>query len=117
PRRNSRPIFPRSAAGTYPRSCPIIAVIPMKRESGNIRPPAWKSRSSGPKFGACQSSLSRRTQPDRSVVEHRAAAGKARIGAGQKVDADALLEGVVWPQPLDDDDARLHPVEPAGVDD
>src|SRR6266851_7584343 len=60
---------------------------------------------------------SRRPQPDRGVVKHRAAARQSGIGAGQEIDADPLLKGVVWPQPLDDDDATLHPVERAGVDD
>src|SRR5204863_8470691 len=58
-----------------------------------------------------------RFEPDRGVVEHRAAAGEAGIGAGQQVDADALLEGVVRPQPLGDDDARLHALERAGMHD
>src|SRR5712691_7134704 len=58
-----------------------------------------------------------RPQPDRSVVKHCAAARQAGIGAGQQIDADALLEGVVRPQPLDDDDAALEPIEGAGMDD
>src|SRR5215204_3803537 len=60
---------------------------------------------------------SSRAEPDRGVVEHGAAAGQAGVGAGQEVDADALLEGVVRPQPLDDDDALLQAVEGAGMDD
>ena len=63
------------------------------------------------------SSLMRRAQPHRGVVEHRAAMRQAGIGAGQQVDADAFLEGRVRPDALDDDDALLQPVEGAGVDD
>src|SRR5712691_2092725 len=58
-----------------------------------------------------------RPQPDRSVVKHRAAAGQAGIRAGQQIDADPFLEGVVRPQPLDDDDAALHPARGASMDD
>src|SRR5260370_20208992 len=38
-----------------------------------------------------------RPQPDRGVVEHGAAAGEAGVGAGQQIDADPLLAGVVRP--------------------
>src|ERR1051326_1951992 len=56
-------------------------------------------------------------QPDRGVVEHRAATGEAGIGAGQQVDADPLLERIVWPQPLGNNDTRLHAIESAGMHD
>src|ERR1051325_11566016 len=56
-------------------------------------------------------------QPDRGVVEHRAATGEAGIGAGQQVDADPLLERIVWPQPLGNDNTRLHAIESTGMHD
>src|SRR5262249_52791037 len=59
----------------------------------------------------------RLVQPHRGVVEDGAAGRAAGLGAGQGVDADPLLEGVVGPDPLDDDDAALQPVEGLGVDD
>src|SRR6185436_10335346 len=40
--------------------------------------------------------------PDRGVVEHRAAVGPARFGRGDGVDADAGLEVAVGPDALDD---------------
>src|SRR5229473_1218412 len=39
------------------------------------------------------------------------------FAAGQEIDADAFFESVVRPQPLDDNDAKLHPIERAGMDD
>ena len=61
--------------------------------------------------------FARRAQPDRGVVEHGAAARQTGVGAGQQIDPDALLEGVVGPHPLDDNDALLQPVKGAGMDD
>src|SRR5436190_22466107 len=55
------------------------------------------------------------SQPDRGVVEDRTAAGQAGVGAGQQIDADALLEGMVRPQPLDDHDPLLHAGKGAGM--
>ena len=49
-----------------------------------------------------------RAHPDRVVVEAAAAVGIAGLGADQRVDADAFLEGGVGPDALDDDDAALH---------
>ena len=52
--------------------------------------------------------------PDRGVVEHGAAVGVAGLGAGQRVDADAALEVLVRPDPLDDDHAALLARRAAG---
>src|SRR3954452_1455421 len=51
--------------------------------------------------------VGRRLQPDRRVVEDGAAARQARLGAGQEVDADALLPVAVRPDALDDDRGRV----------
>ena len=50
-------------------------------------------------------------------MEHGAAARQTGVGAGQQIDPDALLESVVGPHPLDDNDALLQPVKGAGMDD
>ena len=50
-------------------------------------------------------------------MKHGAAGGEAGFGACQQVDADALDEGTVRPQPFDDNDAALHAVRRAGMDD
>src|SRR6266851_10266422 len=91
-----------------------MGVIPAK---AGIQGPHILSPALDPRFRGGDGGGIGRTQPDRSVVEYRAAARQAGIGASQQIDADALLESAVRPQPLDDDDAKLHPVEAADMDD
>src|SRR6202022_3330395 len=47
-------------------------------------------------------------QPDRGMVKDGAAARETGIGARQHVDPDTLLEGMIGPQPFDDDHPFLH---------
>src|SRR5215468_4822738 len=55
--------------------------------------------------------LSCRLEPDRGVVKDGAAPRQAGIGAGQEIDPDAAFESMVGPNPLDDHDPLLQPVE------
>ncbi len=50
----------------------------------------------------------RRAHPDRCVVERGAAVGRDRVGADQRVDADAAGVGVARPVAFDDHDAGLR---------
>ena len=49
-----------------------------------------------------------RPQPHRGVVEHRAAPRRARIVAGQRIDADAAFERLARPDALRDQHTRLQ---------
>src|SRR5689334_15416108 len=51
--------------------------------------------------------VGRGLEPHRRVVEHGPAARQARLGAGQEVDADALLPVAVRPDALDHDRGRV----------
>src|SRR5690349_5480188 len=53
--------------------------------------------------------------PDRGVVEDRAAAGLARIGAGQCIDAEPAGKIRVGPDAFDHHHAALQPVEQSGM--
>src|SRR5579862_2726240 len=50
-------------------------------------------------------------------MKHGAALGWTGVGAGERVDADTLLEGIVGPDALDHDDARLKTLEETGMQD
>src|SRR4029453_3125369 len=60
---------------------------------------------------------SRRPQPHGGVVERAAALGRTRLGADQRVDAEALLEGAVGPDAFDHDHAALQAFERTGMHD
>ncbi len=50
-------------------------------------------------------------------MEHSAAVGAAGVGAGQHIDADAFLEGVVGPDSFDDDALTRLSFRHAGTND
>ena len=58
-----------------------------------------------------RSGASGRPDPDLVVVERRAAIGRDRVGAGQRVDAAAVGIGVVRPDRFRDQHAAAHAVE------
>src|SRR3546814_8521315 len=53
--------------------------------------------------------------PDRGIVEGGATIGLGRIGAGQRIDADAFLESGMRPDAFDDHHAAPHAIEQSGM--
>src|SRR6202022_1360801 len=112
----SRLAVASSAKINRPRPPPVSATgarFSLSRKSAT----SAECRSVGSRVLSSLITSSRRLEPDRGIVEDRAATRQTGIGARQQIDPDTLLECMIGPQPFDDDHPLLHALKALRMED